>query len=68
MLLLRKNINENASDHVFLAETDDSFIQLIDTALQPQTNQQIAGRVQLAAANTWTARVKEFWEIVDQYV
>jgi len=56
------------SKHVFLADSEESFVQLIDKALIPQTDQQIQGRVQLAAANTWTARVKEFWDIVDQYV
>ncbi len=56
------------SDHVYIAESEESFVQLIDTALQPQSKAQIEGRMQVAASNTWTARIKEFWDIVDGYV
>ena len=55
-------------DHIYLANSEEAFIQLIDKALLPQTPADIKGRTQLAASNTWTARIKEFWSIVDQYV
>jgi len=55
-------------EHIYLANSAEAFINLIDTALAPQTKEQTQKRVDMAAANTWTARIQEFWGLVDQYV
>ena len=55
-------------DHIYLANSEEEFVQLIDKALIPQPEEVIKGRIALAESNTWTARIKQFWEIVGDYL
>ncbi len=55
-------------EYIYLADTEEAFIQQIDSALFPQTKEQIQQRVDCANSNTWKARVSQFWNIIDQYI
>jgi len=55
-------------EQIYLADSEEAFVQLIDKALEPQSEQVIKDRIALAESNTWTARVNQFWEIVDKYI
>lgn len=50
-----------------IAKTDAEFIRLIDKAIHENTDADIAERQAIAATNTWTARVRQFWEIVSNF-
>ncbi|MEM1122081.1 MAG: glycosyltransferase, partial [Bacteroidota bacterium] len=49
--------------HIYLANSEDEFVQLIDKALEPQGDGVIKDRIALAESNTWTARINQFWNI-----
>jgi glycosyltransferase involved in cell wall biosynthesis len=55
-------------DHIYLAENEEAFVQLIDKALEPQSEEVIKGRIALAESNTWTSRIDQFWQIVNNYL
>lgn len=50
---------------VYLAESHDEFLQLIDRAIAEDSAEKRASRIETAYSNTWTDRVREFWEIVE---
>lgn len=52
-------------DYIYLAKNHESFLQLIDTALNEDQTDLIEQRVEVAKSNTWEARVKQFWEVVE---
>lgn len=54
--------------HIFLAENELEFIQLIDNALIPSDDDAIKQRIALAESNTWTNRIQQFWNIVEKYI
>ncbi len=54
------------SDNIYLAANEEEFVQLIDRAIQENSPQKLAERVEVAMQNTWASRVKQVWEIVDQ--
>jgi len=65
------NFSEDISgfkEDIYLADTEEAFIHQIDAALTPQTDEQIQKRIDCANSNTWTARVSQFWKIIDQYI
>ena len=53
---------------IFLANSEEEFVQLIDTALSPQSEDAFKNRIALAESNTWTARIQQFWDIVGKYI
>ena len=55
-------------EQIYLANSEEAFVQLIDTVLEPQSEEVIKNRIALAESNTWTARINQFWEIVDKYL
>ena len=59
---------QSFKEHIYLADSEADFIRLIDKALEPQTEEVIKNRIALAEANTWTARIEQFWKIVEQYL
>ncbi len=54
------------AEWIYLAKDEDHFIQLIDKAITENNNQRIQQRLLTAKSNTWTERVKSFWNIVDK--
>jgi glycosyltransferase involved in cell wall biosynthesis len=53
------------ADCIYLAENHESFIQLIDKAIFEDNPDLIRSRVETADSNTWEARIRQFWEIVE---
>lgn len=59
---------QSFKEQIYLAESEEAFVQLIDKALQPQTEEKIRQRIALAESNTWTARIEQFWKIAEPYL
>jgi len=56
------------SDHIYIAENETQFIKLIDQAINENTPEKQQARLKVAESNTWSARVKEFWTIVNKHL
>ncbi|RMG81535.1 MAG: glycosyltransferase family 1 protein, partial [Bacteroidetes bacterium] len=52
-------------DVIYLAPDDDAFLHEIDRAIVEDNTERAGNRVTKAAENTWTERVRQFWEIVE---
>ncbi len=48
-------------DVIYIAESHDEFITLIDKAIEEDSAERKRARVNKASENTWTARVEHFW-------
>jgi len=59
---------QSFKDQIYLADTEAAFVQLIDKALESQSQQVINDRIALAESNTWTARINQFWGIMEKYL
>lgn len=55
-------------DDVYLASNEEDFVSLIGRAIAEDGRERVAHRVATAKQNTWTERVRQFWEIVDPYL
>lgn len=53
------------SDVIYLGKNETEFMQLIDKAIAENSEEKIAERVAKAKQNTWTARVEQFWKVVN---
>ncbi|MBI5917417.1 MAG: glycosyltransferase [Bacteroidetes bacterium] len=53
---------------VYLPETAGEFVRAIDRAIAENSAELIEQRVLTARQNTWTERVKQFWEVVDEHL
>jgi glycosyltransferase involved in cell wall biosynthesis len=51
-------------DVACVADSDDEFIKAIDTAINNDNTALREARMKVAATNTWTSRVQQFWEII----
>jgi glycosyltransferase involved in cell wall biosynthesis len=49
---------------IHIAENDEEFVYAIDKAITENSQEMIKARMQVAQQNTWTSRVKQFWEII----
>lgn len=54
------------SNEIYLAKDDTDFQNLISKAIAEDSTDKINQRVAKASQNTWTERVKRFWDLVDQ--
>ncbi len=52
---------------IHLADDHDSFVRLIDTALADTDPDRVQQRLAVAHENTWTARIRQLWEIVGRF-
>ncbi|MDQ2657387.1 MAG: glycosyltransferase [Bacteroidota bacterium] len=52
-------------DVIYIGRDTAEFVQLIDQAIQENDRSRIEARTKVANANTWTARVDKFWEIIE---
>jgi len=59
---------QSFKDHIYLADTDEAFVKLIDEALLPQSEKATKDRIAKAESNTWTARISQFWDIMKPYL
>lgn len=51
---------------IYLAETSDDFVRLIDRAFAENNPQREAQRAAVAQSNTWEARIRELHRLVEQ--
>jgi len=54
------------SDIIYLAEDHDEFLKLIDKSIEENSEKHIAERVAVASENTWGARVRQLFKLIDQ--
>ena len=59
---------DSFKQHIYLANSESDFIHLVDEALKPEPSNIIQGRIKHAESNTWTARIAQFWNIVDSHL
>jgi hypothetical protein len=52
-------------DVAYIADDHEDFIRLVDVAIKEDSPEKIKQRMEVAAKNTWTARVEQFWDILD---
>ena len=50
----------------YVVGSHDEFITAIDKAIAENSSEKVKERMQVAEENTWTARVRQFWEIVEK--
>ncbi|WEK35688.1 MAG: glycosyltransferase [Candidatus Pseudobacter hemicellulosilyticus] len=48
-----------------VADSHEEFLQMIDQAIDTDSETLRAARMELAGRNTWEARVEQFWDIID---
>ncbi len=53
------------ADCIYLAESHAEFINLIDEAILENNPELVQHRFESAKSNTWAARIRQFWEIVE---
>lgn len=53
-------------DVAYVVDSHDEFLQTIDKAIAENSEARKQARMQVAGANTWTARVEQFWNIIEQ--
>ena len=55
-------------DVIYLAENESDFLNQIDRAIDENNEAKKLARIEVANQNTWTARVSQFWDIVDKHL
>ncbi len=55
-------------DDIYIGENHEEIINLVDKAINENSDERIAQRVAVAQTNTWTARVAQFWDIVEDFL
>lgn len=53
------------ADYIYLAENAEHFVQRIGEALLENDPALVQRRAQVAASNTWEARIRQLWDIVE---
>ncbi len=54
------------SDVIYIGRETGEFVQAIDQAIQENNSDRIHARAAVANTNTWTARVGQFWDILER--
>lgn len=55
------------ADCIYLAESHEAFLHLIDKAIFENNSELANRRAEVANENTWEARIKQLWEIVEEH-
>ncbi len=55
------------ADYIYLAEDAPTFISQIQAALSENDPKLVQQRIDLANTNTWTARIKQLWGLVERF-
>ncbi len=50
----------------YVVGSHEEFIAAIDKAITENNPEKVKARMQVAEENTWTARVRQFWEIIEK--
>lgn len=58
---------QDFSKVIYLAKDHDEFLSLIDRAIAEDEREKAAERLSVAARNSWTSRVDDFWDIVKKF-
>jgi len=53
-------------DVIHLVDSDESFLEIIPTALQDKSPAAMQARIDKARTNTWEKRVEQFWQIINR--
>lgn len=53
-------------DVAYIAEDHEEFVSMIDKAIDENNEERKNARIAEAQTNTWTARVEQFWEIIEK--
>ena len=53
------------SNDVYIAGDEGEFVGLINLAIAEDSPEKIKQRYSTACSNTWSERVREFWEVVE---
>jgi teichuronic acid biosynthesis glycosyltransferase TuaH len=51
-------------DVAYIADSHDEFVKLIDNSIAENDGTKEAARISVAASNSWTKRVEEFWQLI----
>ena len=52
-------------DVAYVVDSHDDFLKAIDIAISENNEEKKQARMKVAAQNTWTKRVEQFWNIID---
>lgn len=55
-------------DLIYLSDNEASFLENINKAIAEDSSEKLMERTKVAEANTWTARVNQFWEMVEMHL
>ena len=55
---------EMFKEHVYLADTKEDYVTLIDKAMAENTNDRIKNRIEYAKSHTWTNNVKAIYDSI----
>lgn len=56
------------AEDIYIAQDEDDFVKLIDRAIAEDSPELVAQRSATAKKNTWTERVRQFWEIIGKHL
>lgn len=59
---------ERVREHILIANDRQEFIEHIETALQSDTVDRSAERIEVAKQNTWPVRVREMFDVVQKHL
>lgn len=59
---------ESFREHIFLADSETQFVEMIGEAVLSNHQEKINERLNAAKNNTWKARIEQFWDIVNPYL
>lgn len=59
---------ERVREHILVAHDPEEFIKHIETALQTDTEELSAERIEVALRNTWPVRVREMFDVVQKHL
>ncbi|WP_126973554.1 glycosyltransferase [Gynurincola endophyticus] len=54
------------NDVAYVVDDHESFLTTIDQAIRENNEERVIARTKKAAQNTWTARVEQFWNILNR--
>jgi len=58
---------QSFGEMIYLADNASHFSQIVSEAVHEHSEEAVAKRLAMAEQNTWTARIEQLWDIVDQY-
>lgn len=53
-------------DVAYVVDSHEAFLETIDKAIAEHNEERRQARIKVASTNTWTARVEQFWNIIEK--